>query len=62
MKLRYNGPPDMVNQAVGEQNPDKGALLQPGHTYEVAGDAAKELLKTELWSRVQESSAKDDKE
>lgn len=62
MKLRYNGPPDMENRAVGEQNPDKGGLLQPGHQYEVAGDAAQELLKTEFWSRVTESSSAKDKE
>jgi hypothetical protein len=65
VKLRYNGPADQVNAAVAAENPDKGGVLEPGHHYEVSGDAAKELLRSEHWSRVHEphkTAAADDKE
>ena len=61
MRLRYTGPPGLTNEAVGRENPDKGPVLQTQHIYEVTGDAAQELLKTDDWKKeAAPSRASDD--
>ncbi len=46
---KYVGPPDQANTEVGRQNPEKGALLVPGETYTITGDALKELDASPFW-------------
>ncbi len=61
MRLRYTGASGLTNEAVGRENPEKGPVLQNMHIYEVTGDAAQELLKTDDWKKeAAPSRASDD--
>ena len=52
MRLKYIGPPGMVNREVGRMA-GRGDTLEPNHVYEVTGDAAQELLHSPHWKRAE---------
>jgi cytochrome b involved in lipid metabolism len=59
-KRRYTGPSDVINEAIGDLNPEKGPMLKNGHVYVVTGYVSE--LPEEHWAEVTAGSKDKDKE